>query len=164
MFDEYIIARNDKKLFMPVLAINKKARFDYELLEDFSAGLVLSGAEVKSAKAGQVSLKGAFVVLKQAKIPEAWLLNAYINPYKFAGQFNEKPDRSRKLLLNKKELLRLESKIQDKGLTLVPTKIYTNNGLVKVDFSLARGKKKHDKRDDIKKKDVERDLRRLVKR
>jgi len=151
---------------MPAIAINKKAKFDYEMMETLSAGLVLSGPEVKSAKAGQVSLKGAFVVLKQrpGRLPEAYLLNATITPYKFAIPGSLDSTRSRKLLLTKKELGQLVGKTAQEGLTLVPLSLYTKNGLVKLDFAIARGKKKYDKREDIKKRDVKRQLQRLMKR
>lgn len=150
---------------MPVLAVNKKAGYDYELLEFFSAGLVLTGAETKSIKMGQASLNGAFVVLKNAgkPIPEAWLLNCLVTPYKFAIRADQDPTRSRKLLLNKAELLRIVSKTVEKGLTLVPTKLYTAKGRVKLDFAIGRGKKKFDKRADIKKKDAQRDMQRAIK-
>ena len=150
---------------MKDLAVNKKAGFDYELLESFSAGLVLTGSEVKSIKMGQASLKGAFVVLKQTTkgLPEAYLLNCLVTPYKFARREDQDPTRSRKLLLNRRELLRIVSKTEEKGLTLVPTKLYTVKGKVKLDFNIGRGKKKYDKRADTKKKDVERELRRRMK-
>jgi SsrA-binding protein len=149
---------------MPVLAVNKKAHFDYELLDSFEAGLVLSGPEVKSAKAGQVSLKGAYVVKKTStKQTEFWLMNATVTAYKFANNEGYDPNRSRLLLLTKAEINRLIGKTQEKGYTLVPTKMYTKGSFVKLEFCLARGKKAHDKRESLKKKDVERDMRRVMK-
>ena len=150
---------------MPILAINKKARYDYEILETFSAGLVLIGPEVKSAKLGQVSLKGAYVVPKRTKssLPSFELLGATISPYKYARNDEYKTDRSRALLLTKKELKYLLGKSEEKGLTLVPLKIYTKNALVKLDFALARGKKKHDKREAIKNRDIDRRMRSLTR-
>ena len=150
---------------MPTLAINKKAAYDYELTEHFSAGLVLTGPETKAIKLGQASLKGAFVVLKQIgkAWPEAYLLNCLVTPYKFSIREEQNPTRSRKLLLNRAELLRIGSKTVEKGLTLVPLKLYTAKGRVKLDFAIGRGKKKQDKRADIKKKDIERELKRRLK-
>jgi SsrA-binding protein len=122
---------------------------------------------VKSIKTGHVSLKGSFVVSKQAKVnrsPELYLINAHIPLYKFAGNVpGHDPYRSRKLLLKKKELEYLVGKKQEQGLTLVPLKLYTNRSLVKLEFALAKGKKKHDKREAIKKRDVERQIRTLTK-
>lgn len=143
---------------MSTLAINKRARFDYEILDTYEAGLVLTGAETKSAKAGHVQLKGAYVTF-QGKIPS--VLNMHISPYDKAGaQPNYNPTRSRYLLLNKRQISHLLGKKQEQGLSLVPIKVYTKNNRVKLAFGIGRGKKKFDKRDDIKKRDVKRDLRR----
>src|SRR6056297_3625645 len=150
-----------------VLARNKKAYFDYEVLEKYEAGLKLLGHEVKSVKSGRVSLKGSFVTLKQTskKLPEFYLINAHIPKYQHAGNIKDyDPYRSRKLLLNKKEIERLIGKKQEKGLTLVPLKLYTRHSLVKLEFGLARGKKKVDKREDIKRKDLDRQKRELLKK
>jgi len=151
---------------MPTLAINKKANFDYELLEKYEAGLVLFGYEVKSVRAGQVSLKGSYISprTKNGKI-ELYLLGCQISPYKQAGDlpgYNQ--HRERKLLLNKSEISRLIGKKQEEGLTLVPLKIYTNHSFLKLEFAVGKGKKKYDKRETIKKRDVERNLRSLTKR
>lgn len=153
---------------MPTLAINKKANFDYKILEKYEAGLKLLGHEVKSIKTGHISLKGAFVVLKQAQVrnkqPEAYLINAHIPLYKFAGQMkNYDPYRSRKLLLKKSEIKRLIGKKKEQGLTLVPIRLYTKHGLIKLEFGLGQGKKKYDKREDIKKRDLDRKIRTLTK-
>lgn len=151
---------------MPVLAVNKKATFDYQLLENYTAGLVLTGAEVKAAKSGQISLKGAYVVPKAIKgrLPEFYLINSVISAYKFAPLEGYKVDRARKLLLTKKEIKYLMGKAEEKGLSLVPTKVYTAHNLIKLDFAVARGKKKYDKREDIKRKDNEREMKRAMKR
>ncbi len=154
---------------MPVLATNKKANFDYKILEKYEAGLELLGHEVKSIKTGHVSLKGSFVVLKRSKklnkLPEAYLINAHVPLYKFAGTIkNYDPYRSRKLLLKKSEIIRLLGKKKAEGLTLVPIKLYTKRSLIKLEFGLGKGKKKFDKREDIKKKDLERKVRTLTKR
>lgn len=153
---------------MPTLAINKKASFDYEFLEEYEAGLVLLGHEVKSAKSGQASLKGAYVVMKGAtgrtSLPEFHLLNARIAAYKQAGELpGYDPERSRKLLLTKNEIKRLLGKFQEKGLTLVPLRLYTKGSLIKLAFALGRGRKKFDKREVIKKREIKRDIQRTLK-
>lgn len=141
---------------MSVYASNPKAGFDYQVLETFEAGLSLAGHEVKSVKNGKVSMKGAYVKIING---EAWLLGAIVSPYQ-AG--NVPPDydqqRNRKLLLKKSELAYLQSKTQEQGLTLVPLKIYSKNNLIKLEIGLARGKKKYDKREAIKKREFERRL------
>lgn len=150
---------------MSTLAHNRRASFDFELLENYEAGLVLSGQEAKSAKAGQVNLNGAYVSLKTENgAPTAYLLGAHIAPYKFAGNLTDyDPIRERKLLLSKRELGRLQGKIQEKGLTLIPLKMYTKRSFVKLEFALGKGKKKFDKRESIKKREVDRQLRTLTK-
>ena len=149
---------------MPVLAINKDARFSYDLMEIFEAGLILSGAEVKTAKLGQVSLRGSYVSLRQHDGPARfYLVGAHFSPYKFSSQKEADPIRERELLLKKTELDHLIGKSKEKGLTLVPTKLYTKNGLIKLEFALARGKKLHDKRETIKRRDIDRDLKRTLK-
>lgn len=139
---------------MPTLAINKKARYDYEILDTFEAGLVLHGHEVKSAKQGDVNLKGSYVTLTNGK---AQLLNAYITAYKKAGPLPDyDPYRSRDLLLKRSELDKLFGKKDEAGITLVPLKLYTKYNKIKLEFGIGRGKKKHDKRQDIKQKDLKR--------
>ncbi len=140
---------------MPSLATNKKAGFDFELQEQFEAGLVLLGWEVKSAKAGHVQLKGAFLHIQNE---ELWLKNAFISPYKPAGNKEVLSDRDRKVLVHKRELKRLVGKKQSEGLTLVPLRIYTKGNLVKLVFAVAKGKKKYEKREAIKKRDVDRQM------
>lgn len=153
---------------MTVLAANKRAHFDYDIKETFEAGLVLAGHEVKAAKTGTVSLKGSFVTLKTMPgkdLPEAFLTNAHIGLYKHAGNITDyEPTRPRKLLLKKSEIRYLIGKKQEQGLTLVPIKMYTKRSFVKIEFGVGRGKKKYDKREDIKKKDTERDIRILTKK
>ncbi|MCM8787562.1 MAG: SsrA-binding protein SmpB [Candidatus Omnitrophica bacterium] len=146
---------------MKTLAFNRRAKHDYKISETFEAGLVLTGQEVKSAKQGNVSLKGSYVTIKNN---EAWLLNAYITPYKMAGPLpGYDPTRSRKLLLKKSELKSLIGKKQEKGLTLVPLCIYNKKGLLKLEFGIGRGKKKYDKREDIKKKEARRKIERALR-
>ncbi len=150
------------------LAINKRANFDYEILDKYEAGLVLFGHEVKSVRAGNAGLKGSYISLKNTKkgeLPEAYLIKAHIPLYKYASTVDDyDPERERKLLLNKKEILRLTSKKKEQGLTLVPLKIYTKNSFLKLEFGIGKGKKKYDKRESIKKRDVDKKIRTLTKR
>jgi SsrA-binding protein len=142
---------------MPKLAENKKAFFDYEILETFEGGLALIGAEVKSAKAGHMQLKGAFLHIRAG---ELWLKNAFISKYAPAGkQESYDPSRDRKVLMHRREISRLIGKSQQEGLTLVPICVYTKRQFVKLEFGLARGKKQYEKRESIKKRDIERQLR-----
>lgn len=141
---------------MPSLAQNKKAGFDYDLLETLEGGLVLEGWEVKSAKAGHVQLKGSFLHIAKG---ELWLKGAFFSPYKPSGNLEVKSDRDRKVLVHKRELKRLIGKKQVEGLTLIPLSIYTKGNLVKLQFAVARGKKKFEKREAIKKRDVQRQIR-----
>ena len=136
---------------------NKRARFDFEIDEDFEAGLVLSGPEVKSFRAGKVSLNGAFVrpLNLGAGVPELWLINSSFSA-------SPDPDRSRKLLVHRKELDRLIGRITEKGFTLVPLALYLSRGRVKLSVGLGRGKKQFEKRETIKRRDVERELRRSI--
>ncbi len=155
---------------MPAIAVNKKARFDYEILEKYEAGLVLLGHEVKSIKTGHVNMKGSFVVLKQPKnrskkMPELYLINTHVPKYKYAASVVDyDPYRSRKLLIKKSEIRKLIGKKQEQGLTLVPLKIYTKRNLLKLEFGLGRGKKKYDKRKDIKKRELDRKVSGMLKR
>ncbi len=147
---------------MTVLAKNKNALFNYNILETFEAGLVLRGHEVKSVKNGHLSLKGSFVSLRNG---ELYLLNSYISPYKLAGPLPDyDPNRPRKLLLKKREIKRLIGKLSEKGLTLVPVKAYTKHSKIKIEIALARGKEKADKRETIKRRETERDLKRLMRK
>ncbi|MDD5760470.1 MAG: SsrA-binding protein SmpB [Candidatus Pacebacteria bacterium] len=146
---------------METLATNKKAYFDYEILEKFQAGIVLSGTETKAAKTGKVSLTGSFAIIKDN---EALLLNCPIAPFQ---PKNTNPDynpyRTRKLLLNKKEIASLAGKIKQKNLTLIPLRMYNKGGLIKVELGLAKGKKKLDKREAINKKEIQRKIDRAKK-
>jgi len=151
---------------MPRLAQNKKANFDYELLEKYEAGLVLLGHEVKAVRAGQVSLKGSFISLRtKSGKTELYLVGCQISPYKQAGPLPEyNQTRERKLLLKGEEISRLLGRKQTEGLTLIPLQIYTKHSFLKLEFAVARGKKKYDKREAIKKREVDRNLRSLTKR
>lgn len=143
-----------------LIAENRKARFDYEILQTFEAGLVLTGSEVKSIRAKQIQLKDSYVSFRG---DEAFLQNAHIAEYKASSYNNHVPERLRKLLLHRNELNRINGSIREKGLSCVPLKVYFKNGRAKVELALVRGKKAHDKRDSIKKRDVSRQLREQVK-
>lgn len=140
-----------KKIF------NRRARYDYQLLEKFEAGIALTGPEVKSVRAGHLHLEEAFV---QIRDNEAWLFNAHIHPYKFArppaGGYD--PQRARKLLLHKNELLKLAQETARRGLTIVPVSCYTKGNRIKLGIALAKGKKKYDKREALKRKDLQREI------
>lgn len=151
---------------MKILTINKKANFDYEILEKYEAGLVLFGHEVKSVKLGQANLKASYISFKlnSKGKNEAYLINCYIPLYKPAGIKDDyHPERPRKVLLKSKEIDNLTIKKQEKGLTVIPIKLYTKGSFIKLELAVVRGKKKYDKRDDLKRKDVDRQLRTLTK-
>jgi len=140
---------------------NKRAYFDYEFLESFEAGMVLMGQEVKSIKSGKMSLAGSYVVLKGG---EVYLMNANIAPYQPQNAPQDYvPTRSRKLLLKKKEIKYLFGKSQEKGLTLIPLRVYSNKGKLKLEFAVSRGRKKADKKELIKKREAEKEMRRALK-
>ncbi len=143
---------------MKTLADNKKARFDYEVLEKFEAGLVLNGQEVKSIRNGNIGLKASYIVIKEG---EPYLIGATIPPYQPKNALPDyDPERLRKLLLNKKEIDYLIGKTREKGLTLIPLKVYTKYAKIKLEFGIAKGKRKIDKRETIKKRDGDREIRR----
>ena len=147
---------------MPVLAINRKAKFDYQILDKYEAGLVLSGLEVKSIKNGRMSLKGSYVTIN--KNEEVFLINAQITPFQIKNAPKDyQPDRTRKLLLHKKEIKNLIGKIKQKGLTLVPLRVYTKHRKLKLEFGLGQGKKKTDKRESIKRREDERKIGRALR-
>ncbi|MGI5925088.1 MAG: SsrA-binding protein SmpB [Lentisphaerae bacterium] len=139
---------------------NKKARHDYAVLERFEAGIELTGTEVKSCRAGSVSLTDAYAVVQDGQLI---LLNAHIAPYEQGNRNNHQPRRNRRLLMHKREILRLKKSVESKGLTLVPLSMYFNDrGKVKVDLALCRGKNVRDKREDIKKRSDDREIQRLM--
>ncbi len=147
---------------MPTLAKNKKAYYDYEVLEKFEAGLVLTGQEVKAIREGKISLKGSYVVIRGQ---EAFLIGVKVPPYQPKNSPDDyDPERKRKLLLTKKQIKYLMGKSNERGLTLVPLKVYTKQGLIKLKFGVCRGKKKHDKRKKIKDREIDRNLRRKIKK
>ncbi len=142
------------------VATNRKAKRDYHIEETLEAGIVLKGTEIKSVRASQVSLNEAFVLIDDNL--EAWLVDAYIAPYRHGSHYNHDPRRKRKLLLHKKEILRLWNRVREKGMTIIPLRMYIKNGLAKVEIALARGKKKYDKRAEIARKEAEREIQRAL--
>jgi SsrA-binding protein len=142
------------------VATNRRARFDYELLERFEAGIVLTGSEIKSVRAGKVSLQESFAEITGG---EAWLVDAHIAGYSHAGYADHEPRRRRKLLLHRREIAGLGFEAQVKGFTLVPVRMYLHNGRAKLELALARGKKTHDKRQAIRERDTRRDMDRALR-
>ncbi len=141
--------------YIKVIATNRKARHHYHIESDYEAGIVLVGSEVKAIREGRVSFQDAYADIKRDEI---FIRQLHISPYKFAYNANHESLRTRKLLLHKSEIRKLSSKIREKGYTLVPLKIYFKNDKIKVQIGLGRGKKLYDKREDIKKRDMKRDL------
>jgi SsrA-binding protein len=141
-----------------VLATNRKASFEYFLIERFEAGLALQGTEIKSIRAGQVSLAEAYVDIEGGR--EAWLVEAHIAPYAQGNRFNHDPKRKRRLLLHKKQIRELWNNVRQKGMTIVPVRIYLKEGRAKIEIALARGKKAYDKRATIAKRDQAREAER----
>ncbi|MGT2907236.1 SsrA-binding protein SmpB [Streptococcus dentiloxodontae] len=143
-----------------VLAQNKKARHDYTIVDTIEAGLVLTGTEIKSVRAARIQLKDGYA---QVKNGEAWLVNVHIAPFEQGNIWNQDPERTRKLLLKKREIARLENELKGSGMTLVPLKVYLKNGFAKVLIGLAKGKHDYDKRESIKRREQERDIKRVMK-
>ena len=145
-----------------VYILNKKARFSYELLDSYTAGIVLAGTEIKSIRAGKASIAESFCEFNDRG--ELFVVNMTVQEYDYGNQFNHKPKAERKLLLNKKELRKLEKEVQNTGLTIVPTKLFVNNkGFAKLQIALAKGKKLFDKRETIKDRENKRNLDRIKK-
>jgi SsrA-binding protein len=144
-----------------ILATNRKASHEYFLLDTLEAGLALQGSEIKSIRAGQISLAEAYIEIDGK---EAWLVDAHIAPYVQASLFNHEPRRPRKLLLHKVEIRRLWNEVRKKGVTIVPTKVYLKEGRAKIEIALAKGKKLYDKREAIAKRDMQREEERRGKR
>jgi SsrA-binding protein len=139
---------------------NRRARHDYHLLERLEAGLVLTGTEVKSLRAGRANLRNAYADVRDG---EAWLIGAHISEYEQGNVANHDPDRERKLLLHGREIASLIGKVRERGLTVVPTRLYFKNGRVKVELAVARGKETRDKRRDIARRDADRQIERALK-
>lgn len=143
-----------------VIATNREAYYNYHILETYEAGIQLAGTEVKSAREGRVNLKDAYALARDGQL---WLLNAHISQYSHGNRQNHEPTRDRRLLMHKGEIYRLQSKIQEKGLTLVPTKLYFKGNLIKCELAVARGKKFYDKRESEARKTQEREARAAIK-
>jgi SsrA-binding protein len=143
------------------VASNKTARRDYEIEETFEVGISLKGTEVKSVRRGSVTIKDGFAIVRDG---EVFLLNVYIAPYQEGNRYNPDPLRKRKLLLKKSEIMRLQGKVRSKNYTLIPLKVYFKDSYAKVQLALARGLAKYDKREKIKKKETDRELRRAIKK
>lgn len=143
-----------------VVCVNRKARYEYEIFETLEGGLVLTGTEVKSLRQGQASIKEAFAAVEGG---EVFLVNSHIPPYAFGNIHNHEPKRRRKVLLHAREIRRLTGKVAEKGLTLIPLKIYFRRGLAKVELGLARGKKHRDKREAIRKREALREAQRAMR-
>jgi SsrA-binding protein len=142
------------------VAANRKAMHDYTIEDAYEAGVVLTGTEIKSVRAGRVNLRDGYVQIKEG---EAWLLNVHISPYDFGNRENHEPKRERKLLLHRQEIRRLQSKVNERGWTIVPLRVYLKEGRAKVEIALARGKRLYDKRDAVAERDMDRELQRAVK-
>jgi SsrA-binding protein len=154
------VAKTEREAAQKNIAENRKAFHDYHILETFEAGMALLGTEVKSIREGNVNLRDSFARIEGSEI---WIYNVHINPYSHRGYADHEPTRRRKLLLRKVEIRKLIGKTVEKGMTLVPTRMYFQNGYVKVAISLAKGKKAHDKRETIKRRETDRETRAAVK-
>lgn len=144
-----------------IVATNRKARHEYFILDTYEAGMALRGSEIKSIRAGRVSLKEAYV---QVDGEEAWLVDAHIAPYEQASIFNHDPKRPRKLLLHKSQIHEMWDEVRQKGVTIIPLRMYLRDGLAKVEIALAKGKKMYDKRQDIARRDAQREIERALRR
>lgn len=142
------------------VATNRKARHEYFIEDTFEAGIALTGTEIKSVRASRVSLQDGFVLLRKG---EAWLVNVHIAPYTFGNRENHEPRRERRLLLHRREIAKMQTKVSERGWTVVPLSIYLKNGLAKVEIGLVRGKKLYDKRDAIAERDMDREMERSFK-
>lgn len=143
------------------IAVNRRARHEFHIEETFEAGIVLQGSEVKALREGKANLKDSYGRLEGE---EVFLWNAHISPYGPASQFGHEPTRARKLLLHRQEIARLQGKVKERGLTLIPLRLYFKNGRAKVELALARGKKQHDKRESIKEREMRREIDRAMRR
>ena len=143
------------------LATNRKAYHDYFIEDTFEAGIVLTGTEIKSVRAGQINLRDSYATIRDG---ELWLINSHIAAYRGGSYFNHDPRRDRKLLMHRREINRLVGKVQEKGLTLIPLRVYLKNNLAKVEIGLARGKKQYDKRATLREKDSRREIERAIAR
>ena len=146
---------------MKAISQNRKARHEYFIIESYECGIVLTGTEIKSVRAGRVNFKDSYASIEKG---ELWLFNMHIAPYENGSYYNHKPERDRKLLMSKREIIRLNSKVREKGLTIVPLSIYLkNNRWAKIEIALARGKTAHDKREDIAERDAKLNISRSLR-
>ncbi|MDW8138183.1 MAG: SsrA-binding protein SmpB [Bacteroidota bacterium] len=143
------------------VATNRKARHEYEILETLEAGIALVGTEVKALRQGKANIQDAYATIENG---EVWLRNMHISPYEFGNRYNHDPLRPRKLLLHKREIMRLYGKTRERGLTLIPLRIYFKRGWAKVELALVRGKRQYDRRAEIAEREAKRELERLLKR
>ena len=143
-----------------VVAQNKKARHDYSIVDTIEAGIVLTGTEIKSVRAARIQLKDGYAQIKNG---EVWLINVHIAPFEQGNIWNQDPDRTRKLLLKKKQITKLQNDLKGTGMTLVTLKVYLKNGFAKVLLGIAKGKHDYDKRESIKRREQERDIKRIIK-
>jgi SsrA-binding protein len=150
----------DAAMTTKTIATNRRARFDYTILETFEAGLVLMCSEVKSLREGRANLKDAYGIVKG---DEAWLLGAHISPYPFARDGGHEPDRTRKLLLHRHEIRKIAARLAEKGLTLVPLQLYFKDGKAKVELGLGKGKARYDKRETLKRRQADREMERAMR-
>lgn len=143
-----------------VVTVNRKARHDYEIEETYKAGIALTGTEIKSVREGKVNLQDSFARVENG---EVWLHNAHISPYEAGNRYNVDPRRPRKLLLHRREIERLQGKVEQRGLTLIPLRMHLRGGRAKLEIGLARGKRLYDRREDIAKRTAQRDVERALK-
>ncbi len=143
-----------------IIAVNRKARHEYHIMETFEAGINLKGTEVKSLREGNANLQDSYARIENGEI---FIYNMHISPYAQGNQFNHEPKRPRRLLMHKYEIIRLFSKVREKGLSIIPLRLYFKNGLAKVELALARGKKLYDRRDDLAERDAKREMERAKK-
>ena len=154
------MAKTERELAQKIIADNRKAQHDYHLLETFEAGVALLGTEVKSIREGGANLRDSFARIEAG---EVWVYNVHISPYRNRGYSDHDPKRRRKLLLHRQEIRKLIGKTTERGMTIVPVRMYLQNGRVKIAISLAKGKKAHDKRETIRRRETERETRAAVK-
>ncbi len=160
--DVKFVDMSDQSDGYKIVSDNRQARFRYEILETYEAGIELKGTEVKSIRQGKVNLRDGYALIRDG---QAWLLNVHISPYERSSDyFNHDPRRTRRLLLHKKEIRKLIGKVEQEGLTLVPLKMYMKQGLVKITIALGKGKKLHDKRESLKERQDQREMARAMKR
>lgn len=155
------MAAKENKQKSHINIVHRKARFEYEFIDLYVAGMQLQGTEIKSIRENQVNLTDAYCQVHEG---EVWVKELHISEYKYGTHYNHEPKRNRKLLLNKREIRKIEKEVQDAGITVVPTRLFvTDKGLAKLEIAVARGKKLHDKREDLKKRDDKREMDRIKK-